>query len=200
MEELIRELKKLPGIGSEGARRIIFYLMGKGPAEVERLSGLIKGLVSDYKVCSHCGNISRFDPCEICSNPLREQDKLCIVEDVEALLNIEQSGYYNGLYHVMTTHRQIFSTDELDEEQLEHLTRHIDELKPSEIIIATSPNVTGQLIYFAVVHSIKASTHKPDKITRLAYGLPAGIHVEHADKISIHAALDFRTPVNLNES
>ena len=76
MEELIRELKKLPGIGSEGARRIIFYLMGKGVEEVDRLTGLIRSLVADYKICSQCGNISRVDPCEICSNPLREKDKL----------------------------------------------------------------------------------------------------------------------------
>ena len=200
MEELIRELRKLPGIGSEGARRIIFYLMGKGVEEVDRLTGLIRSLVADYKICSQCGNISRVDPCEICSNPLREKDKLCIVVDVEALMNIEQSGFYDGLYHVMTPHRQIFSTGEPDEEQLEYLTRHIDALKPSEIIIGTSPNVTGQLMYFAVMKAVTASKHRPDKITRFAYGLPAGIHVEHADKTSLHAAIDFRTPVEFYEN
>ncbi|MBQ6772426.1 MAG: recombination protein RecR [Synergistaceae bacterium] len=200
MEELIKELKKLPGIGSDGARRIIFYLMGKGAAEVDRLTALIKSTVVDYKICSECGNISRVDPCEICSNPLRDKSKLCIVEDVEALMNIETSGYYDGLYHVMMTHRQIFSTGEPDDEQQENLTRHINELKPSEIIIGTSPNVTGQLIYFAIMDAIKASDHKPGKITRFAYGLPAGIHVEHADKTSLHAAIDFRAPVEFYEN
>ncbi len=199
MEELIRELRKLPGIGSEGARRIIFYLMGKGADEVDRLTNLIKSLVANYKICSQCGNISRVDPCEICSNPLRDKSKLCVVEDVEALMNIEQSGYYDGLYHVMTPHRQIFSTGEPDEEQLEHLTRHINELKPGEIIIGTSPNVTGQLMYFAIMDAVKASEHRPGKVTRFAYGLPAGIHVEHADKTSLHAAIDFRTPVDFYE-
>ena len=115
-------------------------------------------------------------------------------------MNIESSGYYDGLYHVMMTHRQIFSTGEPDDEQQENLTRHLNELKPGEIIIGTSPNITGQLIYFSVMDAIKASKYKPEKITRFAYGLPAGIHVEHADKTSLHAAIDFRAPVEFYES
>ena len=199
MEEILTELQKLPGIGPEGSRRIMFYLMGKSQKDLQRLADTIISVGKIFRLCEDCGNITRYEKCEICENILRDHKTLCIVEDIRSLLCIEDTGTYDGVYQVMQPWRKAFSDSEPSQQECDKLTARINELQPSEIIIATSPNITGQLTFFAAKDAIKAATHKPEKITRLAFGLPAGVHVEHAATTSIQAALDFRTPVDLDE-
>ena len=190
MEELISELKKLPGIGPRSARRIAFHLLNKSDDELEKLGSLISSLKKDLCTCELCGNISASNPCNICDDPLRDRKTLCLVQDVEALTAFEQSGSYNGLYHVLGSSVSPLNNDDLSDEQANFLTKHINEVKPEEIIIATNPKVEGDIAYYTLLDVLKRA--RVEKITRIAYGLPVGGSIVFADKFTLHTALEAR--------
>ena len=188
-------LKKFPGLGSRSAQRIVFHLLKQDEEELYRLGKLIAGLKKDVKNCSECGNLSSQDPCEICSDPLRDRKTLCIVEDLEALMTFEQAKIYNGLYHVIGTQFSPLEGREITREGADFLLRHVNNLKPKEIIIATSPNVEGDMTRYSLMDILKRAENPGMKITRLAFGLPLGSSIEFADKLTLHTSLDARRPV-----
>ena len=189
LDSLINALKKFPSLGPKSARRIAFYLLKQENSELERIGSLISGLKKNVFTCSQCGNISSKDPCNICTDPLRDRNVLCIVEDVESLSVFEQSGIYNGLYHVLGSR----IAGELTDEAMDALTRHVAILKPDEVIIATSPRIESDMSYYTVIDVLKAAGIK--NVTRLAYGLPLGGSIEFADTMTLHTALEGRRKI-----
>ena len=147
LESLINALKKFPALGPKSARRIAFYLLKQDDKELKRIGGLIASLKKDLVTCSQCGNISAKDPCGICTDPLRDRDILCIVDDLESLSAFEQSGIYNGLYHVLGG----TASGELTDDSADFLAKHIRTLKPSEVIIASSPRIEGDMMYYTLI-------------------------------------------------
>ena len=194
MDELISALKKLPGIGQRSARRIAFYLLRQNENELKNLGALISNLRNNLYTCEHCGNISADNPCKICEDPLRDKKTLCIVQDVEALTVFEQSGSYNGLYHVLNSSISPLKDDDLSDDDADFLVKHIKELEPDEVIIATNPKIEGDFAYYTLLELIKSAGVK--KITRLAYGLPVGGSVVFADKFTLHTAIEARRQIN----
>ncbi len=191
--DLTNAFKKFPGLGNKSASRIVFYLLKQNEEELNRLGSLIANLKKNLKVCSDCGNLSYEDLCPICSDPLRDRKTLCIVEDIEALNAFEQAKIYNGLYHVLGGQVSPLSDQDISEESAKFLLKHIKKLKPSEIIIATSPTVEGDMTKFSLMEVLK--NIKNAKITRLAFGLPLGGSIEFADKLTLHTSLAARRPV-----
>lgn len=193
LNELISALKKLPGLGTKSAKRIAFHLLRQENSELESLGELISGLKKNLYTCESCGNISASNPCLICSDPLRDHKTICIIEDVEALSTFEQSGIYNGLYHVLNSRVSPLKNDDLSDEAAEFLKRHITELEADEVIIATNPKIEGDMAYYTMLEILKNSCVK--KVTRLAFGLPIGGSIEFADKMTLHTALEARREV-----
>ena len=193
IEELTEILKKFPSLGSRSAQKIVFFLLKKDNEELNYLGSLIANLKKNLKVCSECGNISSQNPCEVCSDPLRDRKTLCIVEDIESLQAFEQAKIYNGLYHVLGSQTAPLWDKEITKESADFLLRHIKKLSPKEIIIATSPTIEGDMTKFSLLDILKPV--KNVKITRLAFGLPLGGSIEFADKTTLHASLDARRPV-----
>lgn len=191
--DLTNAFKKFPGLGNKSASRIVFYLLKQNEEELNRLGCLIANLKKNLKVCSDCGNLSYEDLCPICSDPLRDRKTLCIVEDIESLNAFEQAKIYNGLYHVLGGQVSPLSDQDISEESAKFLLKHIKKLKPSEIIIATSPTVEGDMTKFSLMEVLK--NIKNAKITRLAFGLPLGGSIEFADKLTLHTSLAARRPV-----
>ncbi|MBQ7264181.1 MAG: recombination protein RecR, partial [Synergistaceae bacterium] len=99
--ELIASFSKFPGVGNKSARRMVFHLLKRGPAELRELGERIATLKDRLRICSECGNISDVDPCPICRDALRDRRTLCVVEEVDDLVSFEQAGIYDGLYHVL---------------------------------------------------------------------------------------------------
>ena len=190
LNELVNTFKKFPGLGVKSARRIAFYLLKQNDADLYALGKLIATLKNNLKTCELCGNISHKSPCEICSNPLRDKKTLCIVEDIEALSAFEQAGIYNGVYHVLGARVSPLDGEDLSDEATEFLLRHVKELKPDEIIIATSPKIEGDLTFYTLLKVLEKMRIKT--ISRLAYGLPVGGSIEFADRMTLHTALDAR--------
>ena len=193
LEELISILKKFPGLGSKSAKRIAFFLLKQDKDYLKNLGELISGMKNNLHVCSQCGNISSNDPCSICSDPLRDRKTLCIVEDLEALSAFEDAGIYNGLYHVLGKKVSPIRGEDLSDESIKFLVKHIKTLKPEEIIIATSPKIEGDMTYYTLTDILQ--NVKVKKITRIAFGLPIGSSIEFADRVTLHTALESRRQV-----
>ena len=192
LDELTAYLKKFPGIGKKGAKRIAYYLVKQNKEYLSQLGSLIAGLRDNLFTCGQCGHISGSDPCKICSDPLRDKKTLCIVEDIEAIAVLEDSGIYNGLYHVLGKLSPL--EDPYAEEQaLKFLARHIKSLKTEEIIVAFTPKVEGDIAYYALIDFLKRSGVK--RVTRVAFGLPVGTSIEFADRSTLTTALEDRKDI-----
>ena len=195
INDLTETLKKFPGLGSKSAQRIVFYLLKQDNEELNRLGFMIANLKKNLKTCSECGNLSTKDPCEICSDPLRDKKTLCIVEELESLQAFEQAKIYNGLYHVLGTQTAPLLDREITRESADFLLSHIENLKPKEIIIATSPSIEGNMTQYSLIDIIKKARNINAKITRLAFGLPLGGSIEFADKLTLHTSLEARRQI-----
>lgn len=194
LDNLITELKTFPGVGSKSARRIAFHLLKQDPEELGRIGGMISGLKDGLCTCSSCGNISDKDPCDICTDPLRDKNTLCIVEDIEALSAFEQAKIYDGLYHVLGCRIAPLEGEDLTDEAAEFLVKHISELEVDEVIIATNPRVEGEMAFYTLLGVLNgAGVHN---VTRLAFGLPVGGSIEFADSMTLHTALKARGKVS----
>ena len=189
LDSLVNALKKFPGLGPKSARRIAFYLLRQDDSELQRIGSLVSNLKKDSVTCSHCGNVSAKDPCNICSDPLRDRNILCVVDDLESLSAFEQSGIYNGLYHVLGGK----FAGELTDESADFLSRHVRELEPDEVIIASSPRIEGDMSYYTIIDILRGLGVR--NVTRLAYGLPLGGSIEFADRMTLHTALEGRRKV-----
>lgn len=193
INDLVNTLKKFPGIGLKSARRIAFFLIKQDNSELERIGAMISSLKKGLVSCSLCGNISSQDPCNICTDTLRDRKTLCIVEDIEALSVFEHSGIYNGLYHVLGGHNDPMNGEYLDDDAINFLLRHIKKIKAEEVIIATNPRLEGDMTYYTILDVLRGA--KVKKVSRLAYGLPLGGSIEFADRMTLHTALEARRQV-----
>lgn len=193
LNDLIDVLRKLPGLGLKSSKRIAYYLLKQDDKFLSELGSLISELKKGLCVCKICGNISYNNPCSICSDNIRDTKTICIVEDVESLSAFEQAGVYNGMYHVLNSRVSPVAGEDLSDDAIKSLSRHINLNKPSEVIIATSPVLEGDLTYYALLDILKKL--KVKKISRIGYGLPVGGSIEYADKMTLHTAMDSRREV-----
>ena len=189
LDILVRNLSKLPGIGSKSARRVAHYLLKADSVWVRDLADQIGGLQDSVKKCEICGNYTDESPCPICSDPSRDRSRICIVEQPEDIGTIEATGDFGGLYHVLTG--VISPIDGMGPETLT-IGKLIHRLKSSaveELIIATNPTVEGETTALYIVNLLK---HSGIKISQLASGLPAGGDLEYADRLTISRSLKGR--------
>ena len=101
VQRLIQEFKKLPGIGSKSAQRLVFHLIRRPDEDCQKLAEAVSQLKASLVLCSTCHNITEVDPCRICSNSNRDPKVICVVEEPFNILSIEKTGVYNGYYHVL---------------------------------------------------------------------------------------------------
>ena len=186
---LIEALNKLPSIGQRSAERIVFYLLKADPIEAEKLSRAVMDIKTKIKACSICNNITELDPCNICSNPKRTSDEICVVEQPNDIISIEKTNEFRGRYHILLGAISPLDGISPDDLKIKHLVERIEKEKVKEIIIATNPNSEGETtaIYLSqILKPLKV------KITRLAQGLPMGANLEYVDDITMTKALEGR--------
>jgi len=176
-----------------------FYLLRQDESFLRAMGSAIAELKDNLFTCGECGNIADSNPCQICGDPLRDRTTLCVVESVDDLASFEQAKIYNGLYHVLHGRVSPLEDQELSEECVEFLLRHIGKIRASEIIIATNPRMEGDLTYFTLLEILREgqaegveNTLNSLKISRLAFGLPVGGSIEFADRMTLHTALESR--------
>ena len=144
LENAVNEFAKLPGIGKKTALRLVLHLIRQETAEVTQFSSIISKMRNEIKFCSCCHNISDKDLCNICNNPQRKQEMICVVENIRDVIAIESTQQFNGVYHVLGG--IISPLDGIGPEQLaiDGLVQRVEKEKTGEIIFALNPNKIGR--------------------------------------------------------
>lgn len=188
IERLIESFERLPSIGHKTAARLAFHMLDASEEETNAFIQSIKNAKQNLKYCSKCYNISDTDPCNICSNPKRDENVICVVEDVRDIIAIERTHEYKGVYHVL--HGSISPMNGIGPNDIkikELLARINDDTK--EIIIATNPRVEGEATAMYISKLLKPFEVK---VTRIAHGIPIGGDLEYTDEITLSKALEGR--------
>jgi recombination protein RecR len=186
---LIEELNKLPGIGPKSAKRLAYHILRSPDEEAKALAEAILTLKEKIKLCSVCFNNTDCDPCRICQDNERDHSKICVVEKPSDILPLEQTGKYNGVYHVL--HGTISPTQGVGPEELKikELLARLKDGSVTEVIVATNPNVESETMAMYLQRII---TPLDIRVTRLARGLPFGAELEYADDLTLGQALENR--------
>ncbi len=185
-------LQRLPGVGEKSARRMAFFLFQQDSSFVDQLAESLITLRRSLHPCPRCGNLTDGEWCDVCKDPLRDANILCVVETVEDLLSIEQAGIFSGQYFVLGGRVSPLEGEDIAPEALDRLRRRIQELHAQEVVVATNPRIEGDLACYVVVDALADMSVR---ITRLAYGLPVGGSIGFADRVTLHAALEARLVV-----
>jgi recombination protein RecR len=189
VEELIRRLTGLPGIGEKTATRLALHILRSEQTEMEALAGAIVEVKRRIRPCSKCFNFTEEDPCPICRNPNRASGVICVVEDPGDLMAIEASQGFSGRYHVLQG--VLAPLDGIGPEDLRiaELVDRVRRGEAREIIIATNPSVEGEA---TAMYLGKVLKPLEVRVTRIAYGLPAGGDVQYADRLTLGKAFENR--------
>lgn len=193
IEELVESFSRLPGIGKKSAARITNFLLKADKTYVERFGAQMIALQEKIHPCPTCGNWTEKDPCPICSDTLRDQSVICVVEQPQDVSTIESFHEFNGLFHVLGGVICPVEGIGPDELNISSLVRRAKESAVQEIIIATNPTVDGDVtaLYLQRILSQQVSA----KITRLASGLPVGGDLEYADRLTFARSFRGRTEI-----
>ena len=190
IEKLIESFEKLPSIGHKTAQRLAFYMLDISEEEAKEFTDSIMNAKKNLHFCSKCFNISDTDPCNICSNPKRDEGIICVVEDVRDVIAMERTHEFNGVYHVL--HGSISPMNGIgpDNIKIKELLTRIMEGEIKEIILATNPRVEGEATSMYISKLVKPLEVK---VTRIARGIPVGGDLEYTDEITLTKALEGRS-------
>lgn len=189
LERVIKELTKLPGIGEKTATRLAFHLTRSQRNDIESLANALLALREDLHTCSICCALAGSDPCELCSDPRRSDEVVCVVEEAADLAAVERSGGFRGRYHVLQGTLAPLEGVGPDDLRVTELMRRIGEGKIRELIIATNPTAEGEA---TALYLAKLAKPLGVTVSRIAHGLPMGGDVEYADLATLGKALEGR--------
>jgi recombination protein RecR len=194
LESLIKIMSRLPGLGPRSARRLALYLLKKKDVLMIPLGEQILATAEQVKTCSICGNIGLTDPCNICSDPKRDQKQICVVEDVDDLWAIERTNSYKGLYHVTGGTLSALEGIRPEDLKLPQLVKRIFNAEPAiaEVILALSATVDGQATGYYISDQLSESNVT---VTRLAQGIPIGSELDYLDDGTLALAMQSRQAI-----
>ena len=191
IEKLIEEFAKLPSIGKKSAQRLTLHILNLPKDEVEEFANALVKARGTIKYCSVCGNFTDTDPCAICSNPNREKDIICVVEQPKDIMTMQKVKEFNGLYHVLHgTISPMQGRGPQDIRIRELVARMSGDVK--EVIVATNPTIEGEATAMYISKILKPLDVK---VTRIAAGIPVGGDLEYADEVTLSKALEGRTVI-----
>ena len=191
VDDLMKAFRRLPGVGSKSAQRMVFQLLARDRTGASMIAEALKFAVENVKHCEQCNNFSEVPVCSICASQKRDRSLLCVVETPADLTSFEDSGVYNGLYFVLMGRISPLDGIGPNEIAVDGLLSRIDERGFSEVILATNSTVEGDATadYLSDVLSMRGLT-----TTRLARGLPLGGELEYLDKGTLAEAFQRRIP------
>jgi recombination protein RecR len=189
IKRLIQELGRFPGIGEKTASRLANYILRASSEDARRLAESIMEVKEKIKFCSVCFNLAEDDLCDVCRDASREKDLICVVEDPDSLIAVEESGCFRGTYHVL--HGVLAPLDGVGPDQLriKELMARLESDSVREIILATNPSIQGESTALLITRLVK---EKPIKLTRIAFGVPVGGDLKYTDKMTLVKAIEFR--------
>jgi recombination protein RecR len=192
INDLVEQLRKLPGIGAKGAQRLAFHILKTPREDAERLCDAIRGVKDRVTYCSVCNNITDADPCVYCTSPGRDQRVICVVEEAQNVSVVEKTGGFKGVYHVLMGVLSPLQGVGPDDLKIKGLLGRVGEGKADEVILATSPTVEGEATALYLARLLKPLGVK---VTRIAMGIPVGSDLEYADEVTMTRAMEGRREV-----
>ena len=189
LENLIDGFASLPGIGRKSAQRLAFHILSLPEGEAEHFAETVLEARKRVHTCPVCQNLTEEELCPICSSDSRERSVVCVVSEPRDVLSIERSREYRGLYHVL--HGAISPMNRVgpDDLRIRELLQRVAEGEIREVIMATNPDTEGEATALYIARLLKPFGVK---VTRLAYGIPVGGHLEFADDATLMRALEGR--------
>ena len=188
---LIEEFSKLPGVGTKTAQRLTYHVLRASTDDARALAAALVAIKENVAYCSVCCNITEagVDPCDICADPRREANRICVVEEPLDVLAIERTGEFRGRYHVL--HGAISPIDGIGPERLRvrELIARVESGDIAEVILATNPNLEGEATAMYLADML--APHVAE-VTRIARGLPVGGDLEYADDVTLIRSLQGR--------
>ncbi|MEX1384300.1 recombination mediator RecR [Lutibacter sp.] len=191
LENAVNEVSQLPGIGKRTALRLVLHLLKQPTSQSHQLATALNKLVDDIKLCKKCHNISDVEVCEICANPRRNAEIICVVEDVRDVMAIENTSQFKGLYHVLGG--KISPIEGIGPQNLT-IDSLIDKVKNGdvkEVIFALSSTIEGDTTNFYIFKQLEKFTVKTSTIAR---GIAVGDELEYADEITLGRSIVNRIP------
>lgn len=186
---LIAALSKLPGVGPRSAERIALHLVQAESGVVKHLAESIITARERIQFCTTCGALTEISPCSICADARRDGSLICVVERAVDILSIEKSGTYRGKFHVLGGKISPLDGIEPEDLRITELEKRLTAEPIKEIVIALGTDVEGD----ATSHYLAKRLMRSElKISRIAYGLPAGSGLEYADELTLSRALEGR--------
>lgn len=191
LENAVNEMSQLPGIGKRTALRLVLHLLRQPKEQTNQLAEAIKKMRNEIKFCKSCNNISDTDLCEICSNPNRNDEIICVVEDVRDVMAIENTSSFKGLYHVLGGKISPMDGIGPNELNISPLVEKAKNGKIKEIIFALSSTMEGDTTNFYIYKQIQDYDVMTSTIAR---GISVGDELEYADEITLGRSILNRIP------
>ena len=191
LEKAVGELSKLPGIGRKTALRLVLHLLRQETADVDTLAEALSRMKHEVVYCHMCHNISDSDTCPICNDPRRDRSTVCVVENIQDVMAIENTQQYHGLYHVLGGVISPMDGIGPSDIEIESLVNRVGNGKVKEVILALSPTMEGDTTNFYIFR--KLAPYTDVKITMIARGVSVGNELEYTDEVTLGRSILNRT-------
>lgn len=192
LENAVNEFARLPGIGKKTALRLVLHLIKQEPPAVQTFGETILKMRQEIKFCQRCCNISDGDICSICANSLRNQELVCVVENIRDVIAIESTQQYNGTYHVLGGIISPLDGIGPDQLNIELLVNRVKKENIQELIFALNPTIQGDTTIYYIQKKLQPHALR---VTTIARGIAFGGELEYADEMTLARSLQNRVPV-----
>ncbi|MEO0571532.1 MAG: recombination mediator RecR [Bacteroidota bacterium] len=191
LENAVYEVSQLPGIGKRTALRLVLHLLKQPKEQTNHLANALSNLREKINFCKRCHNISDMEICEICSNPKRDESTLCVVEDIRDVMAIENTGQFQGLYHVLDGKISPMEGIGPQDLNITTLVNKVKEGKVKELIFALSSTMEGDTTNFYIYKQLEGLDVTTSTIAR---GISVGDELEYADEVTLGRSILNRVP------
>ena len=193
LEKAVGEFSKLPGVGRKTALRLVLHLLRQPTTVADSLAEAVRNVRHDIKYCSICHNISDTDVCPICADPRRDATTVCVVENVQDVMAVENTQAYHGLYHVLGGIISPMDGIGPSDIEIDSLVHRVAEGHIKEVILALSSTMEGDTTNFYISRQLR---NYPVKVTVIARGISVGNELEYTDEVTLGRSIVNRTPID----
>lgn len=193
LEKAVGEFSKLPGIGRKTALRLVLFMLRQGDSDVDQFVNAVSKMKREVKYCRVCHNISDSDVCPICSDSRRDASTICVVENVQDVLAVENTQQFHGLYHVLGGIISPMDGIGPADLEIESLVNRVAEGGVKEVILALSSTMEGDTTNFYISRKL---ADYPVKLSVIARGISVGDELEYTDEVTLGRSILNRTPFN----
>lgn len=193
LNNLIEQFQKLPTIGRKSAERLAMNVVARDNKDIKDFADALLKVKAKIHECDICGNLTENDICDICKDLTRQEDYICVVEDIKDLIAIEKSHAFHGKYHVLGG--LISPSDDIGPEELniDKLLKRIEEENVKEILLAISSTIEGETTTLFLTSLLN---ERNVKVTKIAQGIPVGSNLEYFDQLTLERAIEDRRQIN----